>query len=66
VEYEALLYGLEYLIRMGVKDVEAYGDSLLVVNQVKGKNQCLDGILNSYKDKCRDFEQLQRQMSRHN
>jgi hypothetical protein len=36
-EYKALLYGLEYLSRMGVKDVDAYEDSLLVVNQVRGK-----------------------------
>jgi hypothetical protein len=46
-EYEALLYGLEYLSGMGVKDVDAYGDSMLVVNQVKGESQCLDGILNN-------------------
>ena len=29
VEYEALLFGLEFLESMGVKHVEAYGDSLL-------------------------------------
>ena len=31
VEYEALLFGLEFLESMGVKHVEAYRDSLLVV-----------------------------------
>ena len=31
VEYEALLFGLEFLQSMGVKHVEAFGDSLLVV-----------------------------------
>ena len=31
VKYEALLFGLEFLKSMGVKHVEAYGDSLLVV-----------------------------------
>jgi ribonuclease HI len=30
-EYEALLFGLDILASMGVKQVEAYGDSLLVV-----------------------------------
>jgi ribonuclease HI len=30
-EYEALLFGLEILHDLGVKHVEAYGDSLLVV-----------------------------------
>ena len=34
VEYEALLFGLEFLISMGMKHVEAFGDSLLVVQQV--------------------------------
>jgi ribonuclease HI len=33
-EYEALLFGMEILYDMGVKHVEAYGDSLLVVQQV--------------------------------
>ena len=31
VEYEALLFGSEFLQSMGVKHVEAFGDSLLVV-----------------------------------
>ena len=30
VEYEALLFGLEFLQSMGVKHVEAFGDYLLV------------------------------------
>ena len=34
VEYEVLLFGLELLQSMGVKHVEAFGDSLLVVQQV--------------------------------
>ena len=34
VEYEALLFGLEFLQSMGVKHVESFGDSLLVVQQV--------------------------------
>jgi len=34
VEYEVLLFGLEFLQSMGVKHVEALGDSLLVVQQV--------------------------------
>ena len=33
VEYEALLFGLEFLQSMGVERVEAFGDSLLVVRQ---------------------------------
>ena len=34
VEYEALLFGLEFLQSMGVKHVEAFGDLLLTVQQV--------------------------------
>ena len=34
VEYEALLFGLEFLQSMDVKHVETFGDSLLVVQQV--------------------------------
>jgi ribonuclease HI len=53
-EYEALLFSLEILESMSVKHVEAFGDSLLVVHQVSGKYQCLDGSLNAYLDKCVD------------
>ena len=42
-EYKALLFGLIMLRSMEVKHVEAYGDSLLVVQQVAGEFQCLDG-----------------------
>ena len=34
VNYEVLLFGLEFLQSMGVKRVEAFSDSLLVVQQV--------------------------------
>ena len=54
-EYEALLFGLEILHEMGVKHVEAYGDSLLVVQQVSKVCQCLDGVLNAYLDRCLDI-----------
>ena len=37
---------------MEVKDVEAYGDSLLVVQQVAGEFQCLDGSLRTCLDAC--------------
>jgi small nuclear ribonucleoprotein (snRNP)-like protein len=37
---------------MGVKHVEAFGDSLLVVQQVSGTFQCFDMSLNAYLDKC--------------
>jgi ribonuclease HI len=55
IEYEALLFGLQILHDMGVKHVEAYGDSLLVVQQVSKVRQCLNGSLNAYLDKCLDI-----------
>jgi ribonuclease HI len=51
-EYEAILLGLQILSSMGVKHVEAFGDSLLVVQQITGDFQCLDEFLNAYLDKC--------------
>jgi ribonuclease HI len=51
-EYEAILLGLQIISSMGVKHVEAFGDSLLVVQQIAGTFQCFDGCLNAYVDKC--------------
>ena len=53
-EYEALLFGLIMLRSMEVKHVEAYGDSLLVVQQVAGEFQCLEGSLRVCLDACLD------------
>jgi ribonuclease HI len=52
IEYEALLNGLETLHDMGVNRVEIYGDSIPVVEQVNGVSQCLDGVLNEYRERC--------------
>ena len=40
---------------MGVKHVETYGDSLLVVQQVSKVCQCYNGSLNAYLDRCLDI-----------
>jgi hypothetical protein len=37
---------------MGVKHVEAFEDSLLVMQQIASTFQCLDESLNAYHDKC--------------
>jgi ribonuclease HI len=50
-EYEALLSGLEVLIDLGVMKVEIFGDSKLVVQQINGESQCLDGVLNEYRER---------------
>jgi hypothetical protein len=35
-----------------------FGDSNLIVQQVRGDSQCLDGVLNSYQDECLDIIKL--------
>jgi ribonuclease HI len=52
------LLGLQILSSMGVKHVEAFGDSLLVVQQITDTFQCLDGSLNAYVDKCLEIISL--------
>jgi ribonuclease HI len=54
-EYDALLFGLELLNCMGTKQVNAFGDSQLVVQQILEEYQCLDGTPNSYLEKCWDI-----------
>jgi ribonuclease HI len=46
------MLGLQILSSMGAKHVEAFGDSLLVVQQIVGVFQCFDRLLNAYLDKC--------------
>jgi ribonuclease HI len=58
VEYEFFLYGLEFLRDLGVRDINVFGDSNLIVQQITGDRQCLDGVLNSYQDKCLDIIKL--------
>lgn len=58
-EYQALKTGLDEARKMGVREVEVYMDSLLVVNQMKGvykvKNRDLWPIHQSIKDMLADF-----------
>jgi ribonuclease HI len=52
VEYESLLHGLEFLRDLGARDVDVFGDYNLIVQQIRDGSQCLDGVLNSYWNKC--------------
>ena len=36
VEYESLLHGLEYLRDLGARDVDVFGDSNLIMQQIRG------------------------------
>jgi ribonuclease HI len=51
-EYEAIILGLQILSSMNMKHVKAFGDTLLVMQQIAGAFQCLDESLNAYLDKC--------------
>jgi ribonuclease HI len=52
VEYEFLLHGLEFMKDLEAREVDVFGDSNLIMQQVRWDSQCLDGVLNSYWDKC--------------
>src|SRR3989337_4547011 len=43
------------LLAIGATNIEAFGDSLLVVQQISKVFQCFDGSLNVYLDKCLDI-----------
>jgi ribonuclease HI len=58
VEYESLLHVLEFLRDLRARDVDVIGDSNLIVQQVRGDSQYLDGVLNPYRDKCLDIIKL--------
>jgi hypothetical protein len=58
VKYESFLHGLEYLRDLGARDVDVFGASNLIVHQIKGDSQCLDGVLNSYRNRCLDIIKL--------
>jgi ribonuclease HI len=54
-EYEALLVGLETLVELGTPQVEVFGDSKLIVQQINDESQCFDGTLNEYQERCLYF-----------
>jgi ribonuclease HI len=58
VKYEALLHGIKYLRDLGARDVDVFGDSKLIVQQVREDSQCLNGVLNSYRDRYLDIIKL--------
>jgi len=49
VEYEALILGLKVALELKIADIEIYGDSLLIVNQVKGTYDTKDEKLIPYR-----------------
>ena len=55
VEYESLIQGLLLAQKRGIQALRVYGDSELVVNQVRNQNTTKNGLLKSYKHRVWDF-----------
>jgi ribonuclease HI len=56
VEYEALVNGLHIAIELGVRRLDARGDSQLVIDQVMKNSHCRDRKMEAYCDKVRRLE----------
>ena len=52
----ALLFGLELFLAIGAIHIEAFGDSLLVVQQISNGYQCFDESLLVYLEVCLDVK----------
>jgi ribonuclease HI len=55
-EYEALVNGLHIAIELGVRRLDARGDSQLVIDQVMKNSHCRDQRMEAYCDKVRRLE----------
>jgi ribonuclease HI len=55
-EYEALVNGLRIAIELGVRCLDAQGDSQLVIDQVMKNSHCRDRRVEAYCDKVRRLE----------
>jgi ribonuclease HI len=55
-EYEALVNGLRITIELGVRRLDARGDSHLVIDQVMKNSHCRDRKMEAYCDKVRRLE----------
>jgi ribonuclease HI len=56
VEYEALVNGLRIAIELGVRRLDARGDSQLVIDQVMKNSHCRDRKMEAYCDEVRRLE----------
>jgi ribonuclease HI len=55
-EYEALVNGLRIAIELGVRRLDARGDSQLVIDQVMKNSHCRDPKMEAYCDEVRRME----------
>ena len=49
-KYEALIHGLKWAIKRGINYLQVFGDSELIVNQVRGIHTTKNNLLKSYKN----------------
>jgi ribonuclease HI len=56
VEYEALVNGLRIAIELGVRRLDARGDSQLIIDQVMKNSHCRDPKMEAYCDEVRRLE----------
>ncbi|KAH9323479.1 hypothetical protein KI387_018118, partial [Taxus chinensis] len=54
-EYEALIHGLHWARKKGINILQVFGDSELIVNQVKGQHATKNGLLKNYKNRVWDL-----------
>jgi len=52
-KYEACIMGIEEAINLRIKNIDIYGDSALVINQIKGKWETHHAGLIPYRDYAR-------------
>jgi ribonuclease HI len=57
-EYEALVNGLWIAIELGVRRIDARGDSQLVIDQVMKNSHCRDPKMEAYCDEVRRLEDM--------
>jgi ribonuclease HI len=55
-EYEALVNGLHIIVELGVRRLDAHGDSQLVIDQVMKNSHCRDPKMEAYCDEVRCLE----------
>ena len=56
MEYESCLHGLRIAVKLGVKCLMVYGDSMLVINQVNKDWSCFSENMDAYYAEIRKLE----------
>ena len=54
-EYEALIQGLHWSIKRGIKNLQVFGDSELIFNHVRGQHAAKNDLLKFYKNRVWDL-----------